>query len=49
MGNYGLIILTVFTSIKRGVIEYMTPIRILRDKLLFEREFAGREKEKDIA
>ena len=39
----------VFTSIQRGVIEYMTAIIKLRDKLLFEREFAGRECEKDIA
>ena len=39
----------VFTRIQRGVIEYMIAIRKLRDKLLFEREFAGREHEKDIA
>ena len=38
----------VFTSIQRGVIEYMTAIRKLRDKLLFEREFVGREHKKDI-
>ena len=39
----------VFTSIQRGVIEYMTAIRKLRDKLIFEIEFAGKEHEKDIA
>ena len=39
----------VFTSIQRGVIEYMIAIRKMRNKLLFEREFAGREHEKDIA
>ena len=38
-----------FTSIQRGVIEYMTAIREMRDKLPFEREFAGKEHEKDIA
>ena len=27
----------------------VVPIKKLRDKLLFEREFAGREREKDIA
>ena len=39
----------VFTSIQRGVIEYITEIRKLRDQLIFEREIVGREHEKDIA
>ena len=39
----------VFTSIQRGVIEYITEIKKLRDQLIFEREIVGREHEKDIA
>ena len=33
----------VFTSIQRGVIEYMTAIRKLRDKLIFESKIADKE------
>ena len=39
----------MFTSIQRGVIEYMTTIRKMRDKLLFEREPARSKQKRDIA
>ena len=38
----------MFTSIQRGVIEYMTAIRKLRDKLLFESKIADKEHKRDI-
>ena len=38
----------VFIGIQRGVIDYMTAIRKLRDTLLFEIKFADRDHELDI-
>jgi hypothetical protein len=39
----------VLTSMQEGLIDYVAANRKLKDKLLFESKFAGRENEKDIA
>ena len=44
-----LLILIKFTSIQRRMNDYITVIRKLRYKLLFESKFAGIKHEKDIA
>ena len=46
--DIGSLFYDVFTSIQRGVIEYMTAIRKLRDKLLFESKIADKEHKRDI-
>ena len=46
--DIGSLFYDVFTSIQRGVIEYMTAIRKLRDKLCFESKIADKEHKRDI-
>jgi len=47
--DIGLQFYDVFTSIQRGLIDYVVAIKKWENKLLFEGEFAGIKHEEDIA